>query len=146
MSDLPVLTDTIGLKQARELNPLVLAFIGDGVHTLYARAKEVRTSACKADKLHKRVSDQVKAEAQAKRLETVRPLFNEEEESIFLRARNSHQHSVAKNATIADYKKATGFEAVIGFLYLTGQVERLELLLEESHISINEVCLRQMKQ
>ena len=59
----------------------------------------------------------------------------EREEGIFLRARNSRQHSVAKNASIADYKTATGFEALIGFLYLTGQNERLEYLLKSGEPS-----------
>ncbi|MDE6188741.1 MAG: ribonuclease III [Clostridia bacterium] len=129
MNDFPILSDTLSTKQARELNPLVLAYIGDGAHTLYVRTKEVRNSTAKADKLHVRVTSQVKASAQAKHLEAIRPLFNEEEEGIFLRARNSHQHSTAKNASLADYKSATGFEAVLGFLYLTGQTERLTFLL-----------------
>lgn len=129
MDNLPILAEYISEKQARELNPLVLAYIGDGVHTLYVRTKEMRNTTAKADKLHKLVTQQVKAEAQAKSLDAIRHLFTEEEEGIFLRARNSHQHSVAKNASIADYKTATGFEAVIGYLYLTGQNQRLDYLL-----------------
>ncbi|MDE5549318.1 MAG: Mini-ribonuclease 3 [Clostridia bacterium] len=132
IKNLPILTDCISEKQARELNSLVLAYIGDGVHTLYVRTKETRNTTGKADKLHRLVTEQVKASAQAQSLEKIRSLFNEDEESIFLRARNSHQHSVAKNASIADYKTATGFEAVIGYLYLTGQNERLSFLLSES--------------
>ncbi|MDE6758596.1 MAG: ribonuclease III [Clostridia bacterium] len=134
MDNLPKLTEFISEKQARELNPLVLAYIGDGVHTLYVRTKEMRNTTGKADKLHRLVTEQVKAEAQAKSLDSVRHLFTEEEEGIFLRARNSRQHSVAKNASIADYKTATGFEAVIGYLYLTGQNERLDHLLSEGDL------------
>ena len=129
MINIPILTDCISEKQARELNPLVLAYIGDGVHTLYVRTKEMRNTTGKADKLHRLVTEQVKASAQAQSLENIRTLLTEEEEGIFLRARNAHQHSVAKNASIADYKTATGFEAVIGYLYLTGQNDRLEYLL-----------------
>ena len=135
MDSLPKLTEIINEKQARELNPLVLAYIGDGVHTLYVRTKEMRNTTGKADKLHRLVTEQVKAEAQAKSLDAIRNLLTEEEESIFLRARNSRQHSVAKNASIADYKTATGFEAVIGYLYLTGQNERLDYLLREGESS-----------
>ena len=134
MTNIPILTEIISEKQARELNPLVLAYIGDGVHTLYVRTKEMKNTTGKADKLHRLVTDQVKAQAQAKSLESIRHLLNEDEESIFLRARNSHQHSVAKNASIADYKTATGFEAVIGFLYLTGQNERLNYLLSQDNL------------
>ena len=132
MINIPILTDCISEKQARELNPLVLAYIGDGVHTLYVRTKETRNTTGKADKLHRLVTEQVKASAQAQSLNNIKDFLNEEEEGIFLRARNSHQHSVAKNASIADYKTATGFEAVIGYLYLTGQNDRLEYLLSEA--------------
>ncbi len=129
MDDIPRIADRLEEKQARELNPLVLAYIGDAVHTLYVRTKVSRNATCKADKLHKSVTSQVKAEAQARNLEEIRHLFYEDEEDIFLRARNSHQHSVAKNASIADYKAATGYEAVIGYLYLCGRYERLNFLL-----------------
>ena len=132
MINIPILTDCISEKQARELNPLVLAYIGDGVHTLYVRTKEMRQTSGKADKLHRLVTDQVKASAQAQSLNNIKDLLTEEEEAIFLRARNSHQHSMAKNASVADYKIATGFEAVIGYLYLTGKNERLEYLLSEA--------------
>jgi len=113
----------------------VLAYIGDGAHTLYVRTKELKKTTGKADKLHVAVTSQVNAAAQARSMEAIRPLLNEEEEGIFLRARNSRQHSVAKNASIADYKTATGFEALIGFLYLTGQNERLEYLLKSGEPS-----------
>lgn len=130
MGDIPIIKESISVKQARELNPLVLAYIGDGAHTLYVRTKELKKTTGKADKLHVAVTSQVNAAAQAKSMEAIRPLLSEEEEGIFLRARNSRQHSVAKNASIADYKTATGFEALIGFLYLTSQNERLEYLLK----------------
>ncbi|MDE5616873.1 MAG: Mini-ribonuclease 3 [Clostridia bacterium] len=137
MGDIPVLTQILSVKQARELNPLVLAYIGDGAHTLYVRIEELKKTTGKADKLHIAVTARVNAAAQAKSMEAIRPLLNEEEESIFLRARNSRQHSVAKNASIADYKTATGFEAVIGFLYLTGQSERLEFLLRQDRAVVD---------
>lgn len=135
MGDIPIIKESMSVKQARELNPLVLAYIGDGAHTLYVRTKELKKTTGKADKLHVAVTSQVNAAAQARSMEAIRPLLNEEEEGIFLRARNSRQHSVAKNASIADYKTATGFEALIGFLYLTGQNERLEYLLKSGEPS-----------
>ncbi|MDE6372821.1 MAG: Mini-ribonuclease 3 [Clostridia bacterium] len=116
-------------KQARELNPLVLAYVGDGVHTLFVRLQELGRTTGKADKLHKAVTAQVKAEAQARSMQAIMDILTEEENDIFHRARNAHSHSMAKNATVSDYRLATGFEALIGFLYLTGQQDRLEYLL-----------------
>ncbi|MDE5756141.1 MAG: Mini-ribonuclease 3 [Clostridia bacterium] len=118
-------------KQARELNPLVLAYVGDGVHTLYVRLQELGKTTGKADKLHKAVTARVKAEAQAKSMQAIMDKLTEEESDIYHRARNAHSHSMAKNATVIDYRMATGFEAVIGYLYLTGQRDRLEYLLTQ---------------
>ena len=120
-------------KQARELNPLVLAYVGDGVHTLYVRLQELGKTTGKADKLHKAVTSRVKAEAQAKSMQSIADMLTQEEDDIFHRARNAHSHSMAKNASVFDYRLATGFEAVIGYLYLTGQCDRLEYLLTQSY-------------
>ena len=130
---LPINANQMTTKQARELNPLVLAYIGDGVHTLYVRLVELGRTTGKADKLHKAVTAQVKAEAQAKSMQSIMDQLTEEENDIFHRARNAHTHSMAKNATVCDYRLATGFEALIGFLYLTGQTDRLEYLLTVSN-------------
>ena len=119
-------------KQARELNPLVLAYVGDGVHTLYVRLQELGKTTGKADKLHKAVTSRVKAEAQAKCMQIIIDELSEEESDIFHRARNAHTHSMAKNATVFDYRLATGFEALVGYLYLTGQRDRLEYILTKS--------------
>ena len=129
---LPKNNNPMTTKQARELNPLVLAYIGDGVHTLYVRLQELAKTTGKADKLHKAVTSRVKAEAQAKSMQAILPLLSEEENDIFHRARNAHSHSMAKNATVVDYRMATGFEALVGYLYLTGQDERLKFLLNAS--------------
>lgn len=120
-------------KQARELNPLVLAYVGDGVHTLYVRLQELDKTTGKADKLHKAVTSQVKAESQAKSMQSIIEYLSEEESDIFHRGRNAHSHSMAKNATVVDYRMATGFEALIGYLYLTGQNDRLDFLLTRSN-------------
>lgn len=129
---LPINGNIITTKQARELNPLVLAYVGDGVHTLYVRLQELGKTTGKADKLHKAVTARVKAEAQASVMQTIVDELSEEENDIFHRARNAHTHSMAKNATVSDYRLATGFEALVGYLYLTGQNERLEYLLTKS--------------
>lgn len=117
-------------KDIREYNPVVLAFIGDAVHTLYVRESLARTTDYKANKLHKITSGEVKAAAQAEKADRIQSLLTEAEKDIYLRARNAHTGSSAKNASIGEYKKATGFEAVIGYLYLTGQNERLKELLK----------------
>lgn len=129
---LPINGNIITTKQARELNPLVLAYVGDGVHTLYVRLQELGKTTGKADKLHKAVTARVKAEAQAGSMQIIIDELSEEESDIFHRARNAHTHSMAKNATVSDYRLATGFEALVGYLYLTGQNERLEYLLSKS--------------
>lgn len=129
---LPKNDNPMTTKQARELNPLVLAYVGDGVHTLYVRLQELGKTTGKADKLHKAVTSRVKAEAQAKSMLAIMELLDEDESDIFHRARNAHSHSMAKNATVSDYRIATGFEALIGYLYLTGQNDRLEYLLTAS--------------
>ena len=129
---LPINANIITTKQARELNPLVLAYVGDGVHTLYVRLQELGKTTGKADKLHKAVTARVKAEAQANSMQTIIDELSEEENDIFHRARNAHTHSMAKNATVSDYRLATGFEALVGYLYLTGQNDRLEYLLTKS--------------
>ncbi len=126
-------------KQARELNPLVLAYIGDGVHTLYIRLQELSKTTGKADKLNKAVTAKVKAEAQAKSMQAIMQLLDGEEDDIFHRARNAHSHSMAKNASVSDYKIATGFEALIGYLYLTGQSDRLEYLLSVGEEALTKI-------
>ena len=118
-------------EQARMLSPLSLAFVGDAVYTLYARSKVIQHSDAKNGALHSEATKLVKASGQAEMADAILDLLSEEEMGVFKRARNSKVHSVAKNATMGDYKKATGFEALIGFLYLTGQDERIKFLLNE---------------
>ena len=116
---IPFLTTIITKAEADEMNPLVLAFVGDSVQQLY-----VRTGA-----LHKLATKEIKAEAQADKIEKLLPCLFEEEIAVYKRARNAHYSSSAKNASIGDYKKASGFEALLGYLYLTGNHDRLNELL-----------------
>lgn len=119
-------------KQAKLMNPVVLAYVGDGVHTLYVREKLAFSSDAKSGELNKRESKMVCATAQANALNNIYDILTEEEQSIFKRARNSKKNSRAKNSTLGDYVKSTGFEAVIGYLYITGQLDRLNFLLAKS--------------
>lgn len=129
IDNIPILQSTISKDEARNLNPLVLAFIGDSVQQLYVRTKLVVGSTKKTGELHKLAIKEIKAVAQADIVEHLLPYFNEEEVAIYKRARNSKANTTAKNASIAEYKKASGFEAVLGYLYLTGQHNRLNELL-----------------
>ena len=123
--------ENMTVEQAKMLSPLSLAFVGDAVYTLYARSKVIQHSDAKNGALHTEATKLVKASGQAEMADAILSLLTEEEMGVFKRARNSKTNSVAKNASIGDYKKATGFEALVGFLYLTGQDERLKYLLNE---------------
>lgn len=118
-------------EQAEQLNPLVLAFIGDSVETLYVRSRLVFKSDMKTGGLHKQAAKIINATQQSRAADMLSEFFNEKEKEIYKRARNSKTHTSAKNATIIDYKKASGYEAVIGYLYLTGQSERLDFLFRK---------------
>lgn len=117
-------------KDALSLNALVLAYVGDAVQSLYVREQLVQGVQLKTDSLHKLATCKVKAATQAQLADKLMDCFTENEKSVFLRGRNSKAHHKAKNQTTNDYRKATGLEAVFGYLYLTGQSERLKQLLE----------------
>lgn len=127
---LPISNGFLTQKEILELNPLVLAFVGDSVQQLMVRTELASTSTAKAGELHKLATAQIKAAAQARYMDEIISMLTEDELAVFKRARNTHMNTVAKNATLADYKKASGFEAVIGYLYLLGNNERLGQLFE----------------
>lgn len=127
---LPIAKEYLTQKEILELNPLVLAFVGDSVQQLMVRTKLSCTSTAKAGELHKLQSAQIKASAQAKYMDDIMSALSEDEIAVFKRARNTHMNTIAKHASVADYKKASGFEAVIGYLYLLGENERLEELFD----------------
>src|SRR5574344_1874573 len=110
----------------REIPSSVLADIGDAVYELYVRSHVVSRLGGQSGKIHKRVIEYVKAPSQARAVRTLMDELSEEEQGVFRRGKNSHQGSMAKNASPADYKYATGLEALIGYLYITDQEIRLE--------------------
>jgi len=114
----------------REVSTSVLAYIGDAVFELYVRLHAAARTSSKSGTLHKKVITFVRAQAQANAIRVLTPELTEDETMIFRRAKNSNPGSMAKNASPADYKYATGLEAVIGYLYLTDQQERLDYLLQ----------------
>lgn len=118
-------------KDASTLSALSLAYVGDAVHSLYVRENLLGGVQFKTDVLHKLASSEVKAATQAQLAERLESRLTEAEKSVYLRGRNAKAHHKAKNQSIADYRKATGLEAVLGYLYLTGQQERIVELLNE---------------
>ena len=123
------ISQKISAEKAKLMNPVVLAYLGDAVHSLYVREKLAFFSDAKSGTLNKKEATLVCARAQAKYANVILPLLNEQEQDIFRRAKNAKKVSKAKNSTPADYCKSTAFEAVIGYLYVTGQVERMNELL-----------------
>lgn len=130
MDFVPVLPNPIDKKEAKLKNILVLAFVGDCVQELFVKSKLAMTDGHKSGVLHHLAVNELSAKAQALKSEKLIELFNEEEADIFRRAKNSNPKSMAKNADSLEYHKATGIEAVWGYLYLTGQTERLAVLLQ----------------
>ena len=117
-------------EEVIQMSPLVWAYMGDAVYEKYIREYVIRQGFCKNGLLHKKSSRYVSANGQVKILKAIEEKLTEEEKDIVRRGRNSNPHSHAKNADIVDYKYATGLEALIGYLYLTEQSERLEEILQ----------------
>lgn len=120
-------------QQARGYSPLALAFIGDAVYETFIRTKILLKANTSANKLHKSAVCYVKAHAQSEAMKALLSLLSQEEVEIFKRGRNAHSASVPKNADVTEYRAATGFEALIGYLYLTGQAVRLDFLMQEAY-------------
>ena len=120
---------TITEREAKNLSPVTLAVVGDAVYSLYVREKLVLSSDFSTGTLQKLTSNEVSAHGQNALLERLMPLFDEEEIAVFKRGRNAKKPTRSKNATVAEYNNSTGFEAVLGYLYLTGKYERIDELL-----------------
>ena len=120
------LNDKFGIegKDIRTYSPLTLAYIGDAIFDVVVRSILVNKGNTAVNKLHKRASDIVKAGTQSAFIKVLMDDLTEEEADIYRRGRNSKPHTKAKNATTMDYLDATGFEAVIGYLYLTDNMDR----------------------
>ncbi len=116
---------SLPMSDIKMLNPLVLAYIGDSVYDTFVRTLLISGGHGQVAKLHKMSIEFVKAKAQADILSKINEQLTPEEQDIVRRGRNTKSSTVPKNAEILDYRHATGFEALIGFLYLTGQIDRL---------------------
>ena len=142
---LKMLKDMFGLEDTdiRTYSPLTLAYIGDAIYELVIRTILVEKGNTQVNKLHNRASRLVKASAQSAMIEKLKPHLTEEETAVFKRGRNAKSYTMAKNASMSDYRRATGFEALIGYMYLTEQWERmLELIktgMEEGEADGREI-------
>lgn len=118
-------------KEVNLMSPLVWAYVGDSVYELFIRSNLVENTNLKPHKLHIEAIKHVKAKAQADILEKIKDILTEKEKEIVRRTRNTENHHIPKNAEPSDYMYATAFEGLIGYLYLTGQKDRLEQILNE---------------
>lgn len=114
-----------GIEEVNQMSPLTWAYVGDCVYELYIRTKLVDTTKLKPHELHIKSVKYVKAKAQAETLKKLETILTEEEKEIVRRGRNTQTHHIAKNASMQDYMYATAFEALIGYLCLTKQDDRL---------------------
>lgn len=114
----------------REQSPLNLAFVGDGVFELLVRQRLVERSRLAPGKLHATCVKYVSAKGQNKALAVIQDHLTEQEQAVLRRGKNANKATVAKHATTQEYRASTGFEALFGWLYLTGQNQRIEELFE----------------
>ncbi len=114
----------------KSYSPLALAFLGDGVYDLMIRRMVMQDEHISVEELHKEKTRYVCAAAQSKMMRYMQEHLTEEERTVYKHARNVKSVSAAKNASVVDYRRATGFEALIGYLYLKKEYDRLEELVQ----------------
>ena len=122
--------EILSKQELQTMSALALAHIGDAVFELLVRTELCKKGSSVNGKLHKLTVAEVCAPAQAEFVQKILPCLTEEESAVYRRGRNAHVHSIPKNATHAQYAKATGLEALFGMLYLSGQNERIAELFE----------------
>ena len=110
----------------------ILAYIGDSIFDLVVKTKIVTAGNTQVNKMNRAASSIVKAESQSKMIGYLEDKLTEEEGSVYKRGRNAKSYTSAKNASISDYRRATGFEALMGYLYLSGQYERMCELIKDA--------------
>lgn len=121
----------------RTYSPLALAYIGDGIFDLVIRSIVVGKGNTKASQLHYRTSHIVKAKTQAEMMKVLEEILTPEEAAIYRRGRNAKSPTMAKNATMSDYRNATGFEALMGYLYLKDEFPRIVELVKYAIEKLN---------
>ena len=122
----------------KEYSPLTLAYIGDSIYDLIIKSLVVNEGNRQVQKLHKETSMRVQASAQSKMMRAIQEHLTEEEHAVFKRGRNAKSVSPAKNQSITDYRRATGFEALMGYLYLKKEWKRMLELVKIGLESMDE--------
>ena len=125
-------------KDWKLYSPLTLAYLGDAVYEMVIRTICVKRTNMQTQKLHRKVTGYVSAKAQATMMDALIGELTEEEESIYRRGRNSKPYTKAKNASMEEYLKATGFEALVGYLYLQKEYERMNALIAHGIEALQE--------
>lgn len=123
--EFPYLKDT----NPGSISPLALAYIGDAVYEVFVRAYVLNRANMPVNKLHRAATKYVSAQAQSRIMNVVEPFLSDEELSVYKRGRNAHSHTSAKNADIVDYRRATGLEALVGFLFIKKSYDRINELI-----------------
>ena len=121
-----------GNVDVRAYSPLTLAFVGDCIYDLIVRTVVACRANAAPNTLHRKKSRVVKASAQAACADALLSELTDEELAVYKRGRNAHSYTTAKNASVGDYRKATGLEALYGYLYLTDRMDRLFFLIRKS--------------
>ncbi len=117
-------------QEIKQLSPLGLAYIGDGIYELMTRTRMIKRGNMPVNKLHRLTVSVVCAASQSASMELLLNRLSEEEEAVYRRGRNAHSGHVPKNADLQAYRRATGLEALFGYLYLCGEMVRLHELYE----------------
>lgn len=135
------LKETLCLKEVdpKMYSPLALAYIGDAVYELIVRSMVINHGSIQVNKMHKKSASLVNAGTQAEIMRSILEELTGEEEGIYKRGRNAKSVTTAKHATVQDYRTATGFEALCGYLYLMGRLERLIILVSHGFKKIGEL-------
>ena len=134
--------NVLGLKEISpaQLSPLVLAYIGDSIFDLVIKTYLLDTKGnMQVNKLNRFASNIVKAQSQSEMIGIIEPLLSPAEEAVYKRGRNAKSYTSAKNASISDYRRATGFEALMGYLYLSGKYSRMMELIKAALTGIGEL-------
>ena len=126
-------------ENPRQMSAATLAFLGDAVYELLIRTKVINHGSMQVNKMHKKSASLVKAETQANIIKAIQDDLTEEELAVYKRGRNAKSATTAKHATMMDYRMATGFEALVGYLYLQAQHDRLLDLIRDGLEKIGEL-------
>ena len=126
--------------QPRQLSPLVLAYIGDSIYDLVIKTYLIDSKGnMPVNKLNRMSSGLVKAQTQSEMIGKIEHMLDDEEEGVYKRGRNAKSYTSAKNASITDYRRATGFEALMGYLYLSGRYSRMMELIKAALTEYGEI-------